>query len=63
MIVQIKPELIEWVGEQLSMDFEAAEEFINEFVGMLYITGAFEAVEIAPTSNVNVEIQEGDIVW
>ena len=53
MVVQIKikPELIEWVSNQTGMDREEAEEFTRHFVGMLYLTGAFEAIEIAPASS------------
>ena len=55
MVVQIKikPELIEWVSNQTGMDREEAEEFTRHFVGMLYLTGAFEAIEneSAPASS------------
>lgn len=44
--IQIKAELIEWVSDQTGMDREEAQEFTKHFVGMLYFTGAFEALEI-----------------
>ena len=46
--IKIKSELIEWVGDQTGMDHEEAEEFVRHFVGMLYLTGAFEAIENEP---------------
>ena len=50
MVIQIKinPELIEWVCQQTGMDFAEAEEFVKHFAGMLYLTGAFEAIENEP---------------
>jgi len=50
MVIQIKinPELIEWVSQQTGMDSAEAEEFTKHFVGMLYLTGAFEAIENEP---------------
>ena len=49
MVIQIKinPELIEWVCQQTGMDSAEAEEFVKHFAGMLYLTGAFEAIEVA----------------
>ena len=50
MVIQIKinPELIEWVCQQTGMDSAEAEEFVKHFAGMLYLTGAFEAIENDP---------------
>ena len=51
--IKIKPELIEWASGQTGMDRDEAEEFVKHFVGMLYFTGAFEAIEITSASSAN----------
>ena len=58
--IKIKSELIEWVGDQTGMDHEEAEEFARHFVGMLYLTGAFETVELTPASTPTAMLREGD---
>ncbi len=55
--VKIKEEIIEWVSDQTGMDREEAQEFVKHFVGMLYFTGAFEAIEITPGSSANANVK------
>ena len=40
--IQIKTEVIEWLMEHEGWDAEESLSFAQEFIGMLYFTGAFE---------------------
>ena len=54
----IKPQLIEWLSHEIGYGPDEAEEFAKEFVGMLYFTGAFEAIEITSASSANAGAAE-----
>lgn len=43
--IRITPELVEWVQERLNTDADEAQNFAEEFAGVLYFTGAFTESE------------------
>lgn len=43
--IQIKTELVKWVQERLDLDADEAQNFAEEFAGMLYFSGGFSAEE------------------
>ena len=56
--IQIKTEVVEWIMEHEGWDAEESLTFAQEFVGMLYLTGAFEP--IPEIDNLKLKIKARD---
>lgn len=50
LTLQITPDFVEWVSQELGMDFEEAGRFAQEFVGMMYFTGCIISIKTGPAS-------------
>ena len=46
MEIRITTELVEWVQERLDIDADEAQNFAEEFAGMLYFSGGFAREEM-----------------
>lgn len=59
-VIQIKTSVIEWLQERLNIDAGEALELAQEFVGMLYYTGAFTEPESEVDPGSSPEEQAAD---